>query len=85
MQIEIPKDAEALLKEKAAAAGMEVTDYIVRLAFQDEKPVAYDDQRLVRLAVEGLESGAPTEWSPADFEKAKSDLIGRHEQRKSKH
>ena len=51
---------------------MEVTDYIVRLAFQDEKPVVYDEDRLVRLAMEGMESGEPTAWTHADFEKTKA-------------
>ncbi len=85
MQIEIPKEAETLLKEKAAAAGMEVTDYIVRLAFQDEKPVVYDEDRLVRLAMAGMDSGEPTAWTHADFEKTKTDLIARHEKRRPKH
>ena len=85
MQIEIPKEAETLLRDKAAAAGMEVTDYIVRLAFQDEKSVVYDEDRLVRLAMEGMESGEPTAWTHTDFEKTKTDLIARHEERRPKH
>ena len=64
---------------------MDVTDYIVRLAFQDEEPVVYDEGRLVRLAIEGMESGEPTAWTNADFEKTKADLITRHDQRRPKH
>jgi hypothetical protein len=77
MQIDIPKEAETLLREKAAAAGMEVRDYIVHLAVQDETPVVYDEDRLIRLAIEGMQSGEPTAWTRADFEKTKADLITR--------
>jgi len=62
MQIQIPKEAEALLKEKASAAGMEISDCIVRLVFPDEAPVVVDDDRLIRLAVEDTQSGEPTPW-----------------------
>ena len=65
MQVVIPDDAEAFVKEQAVVAGYgEVSAYLLSLVRQDHEmrklvePFT-TDQRIGKLAIEGIESGPP--------------------------
>lgn len=73
MQIEIPQEAENLLRQRADDAGFEnVEDYVLQRALFDDEELAAmqgaaNDRRAVDLISEGLRSGPMTPMTAADW------------------
>jgi hypothetical protein len=64
MPITIDPKLEALLRERAEAQGLSVTDYVERLVNAEQSA----EEELQSLAVEGLNSGEPIQVGPGYWE-----------------
>ena len=82
MQVVIPADAEAFVKNQANAAGyQDVSEYLLSLVRHDHEARARldafaSDQRIETLALEGLDSGPAV---PLDMQAIRREVTARLE------
>ena len=87
MQINIPDHASQYLARKATDAGFATPEeYLLTLIEQDQSATAYaesltSDERLERLALEGLESGEAGPMTKQDWADVRRQVAARIEKR----
>ncbi len=80
MQIDIPEEAESIVKSQAAAAGYDnVVEYVLSLVRQDKESRRFtesvaSDPRIEGLALDGIESGSPV---PLDMQSVRREYRDR--------
>jgi hypothetical protein len=87
MQLELPIEALDYLCRQATVAGfVDATEYLLTLIEQDQTAKRYaeslaSDQRLERLALEGIESGDAGTMTSDDWADLRNELASRIEKR----
>lgn len=74
MALTLRPELEARLRARADACGISLENYLERIADEDDAA----EQRLVSLALEGLNSGTSIEADEDYWEKKRRDLIDRY-------
>ena len=70
MSLTLQPELETKLRERAEAEGLTIEAYVERLIWVDEAT----NDRLVELALEGIESGEPIAADPAFWEERRRAL-----------
>ena len=80
MQIQIPPEAEELVRARATAAGFsDVSQFVLQRALCDDDDlaamdVAASDPHAVQLILEGLNSGPATPMTDEDWQQLRDDV-----------